>query len=79
MMMCPHHYDGIQSIFTAHKNLCTLCIHLSSLPKLLATIDIFIVSIALPFPEWHRVAVFIFSKPHKSHFVLFCFGCRINL
>ena len=40
-----HHYNVIQSIFTAHKNFCPLCIHLPSPPKLLVATDLFVVSV----------------------------------
>ena len=35
----------------------------SSLCILLATIDLFIVSIVLPFLEWHIVGIFFFLSP----------------
>lgn len=67
-MTCIHHYGIIQSIFTALKILHGLPIYQPSPPPLqpptpspvyqsLATTDIFIVSIVLPFPDCHIVGV----------------------
>jgi len=43
-----------QSIFTVLKTLCALSVHIFRLPHL-ATTDLFIVSLVLPFPECCRV------------------------
>ena len=56
-----HHYNILQSIFTAPQILCALPVHFSAPhaaplahPK---TIDLFIVSVVLPLPEYHIVGI----------------------
>lgn len=55
MMTYVCHYNIIQSISTALKLLCTLPVRPSSNP--LMTTDLFVVSVALPFPECPRVGI----------------------
>ena len=44
-------------ILTALKIICVLPIHRSLPVQPLATIDLFAVSIVLPFPEWHILGI----------------------
>ena len=54
IMTCIHHYSITQSIFTALKFLCALPVH--SLPHPPNPWS-FIISIVLPFPEYHKVGI----------------------
>ena len=57
IMICIHYYSVIQSIFTALVSLCVPPIHPFLPCQPLATTDLFTVSVALPFPECHRVGI----------------------
>ena len=54
IIMCMHHYNTIQNIFTALKIFCVLPIHL---PSSLVNTDLFIVSLVFPFPESNVVGI----------------------
>ena len=81
IMTYIHRYNIIQSIFTALKNFCTLCIHLPSPRRLLASIHLFTVSIVLPFPEWHIVGIsfFFFFLNRFIYLFLAALGLRCCL
>ena len=53
--MCIHHYSNIQSISPTLKILCAPIHPFPIPPNPLATNDLFIISIVLPFPECHIV------------------------
>ena len=61
IMKCIHHYYIIQSIFTAIKILWySTYSFLSSLLTVLATTDLFTVSVVLPFLEYHIVGIILY-------------------
>ena len=70
IMRYIHHYNVIWSISLLIK-ISVLRVFISSPPKLLATIDLFIVSIVLPFPDGIIGIYFSFLFPWKERFKAF--------
>ena len=57
-MTNTHHYNIVQSIFTAPTTLCALPVHLPH-SQPLATAALLTVSVVLPFPECHVLGIIV--------------------